>query len=60
MLGSKCAIELVIRAHHRPGFSLFNSLFKGRQVNFTQGTFIHFGADTEALEFLIIGSIMLE
>ena len=60
MLGSKCAVDLVIRAHHRPGFGLLDGFFKGGQVDFAQGALIHFGADAEALEFLVVGGIMLE
>ena len=60
MFGGECAVELVVGAHHRPGLGLFDCFFKGGQVDFAQGALIHFGADAEALEFLVVGGIMLE
>ncbi len=54
------AVEFIVGTHHHPGFSLFNGFFKSGQVDFAQGAFIHFGADAEALEFLVVGGKVLD
>ena len=60
MFRGEGAIHLVVRAHHRPGLGLLDSLFKRRQIDLAQRAFVHLGANAEALELLVVSGIVFE
>ena len=41
VLRGPCAVDLVIRSHYRFGVCFLNGSLKRREINFTQGAFIH-------------------
>ena len=53
-------VDAVVRAHHRPGLSLLDDRFKGRQVDLAQGALVHHRAAPVTLELLVVGREMLE
>ncbi len=60
MLGAIRPVELVVGAHHRPGFALFDGFLKTGQVDFAHRALADLGADREPLVFLIVQCKVLE
>ena len=54
------AVDLVVRAHHRPGRCGAHHVPEGAQVQLVQAAFIDVGADPHAVGLLIVGGEMLE
>jgi hypothetical protein len=60
MLRGQRPVDLVVRAHHRPGPGLRDGLLEGRKVELAKGALVDLGVDGEALELLVVGGVVLQ
>ena len=60
VFGAIGAVELVVRAHHRPRPRLFHCRLEGRQVKLAQRALVDPGVDTEAFALLVVGGEVLQ